>query len=85
MDVIDAFLKLDYFLHFLVFHSTDLYVSDLSHFLFLTASKEVNLLESVPDLQKSMYVVIDGFPCVRLLNLTGEIGCSSRYSSSILH
>ncbi|XP_057496220.1 nicastrin-like isoform X1 [Actinidia eriantha] len=43
----------------------------------LSASKEVNLLESVPDLQKSMYVVIDGFPCVRLLNLTGEIGCSN--------
>ncbi|XP_057492639.1 nicastrin-like [Actinidia eriantha] len=43
----------------------------------LSASKEVNLLESVPDLQKSMYVSIDGFPCVRLLNLTGEIGCSN--------
>ncbi|KAL6959619.1 hypothetical protein U1Q18_039773, partial [Sarracenia purpurea var. burkii] len=40
-------------------------------------TKDVNLLESVPDLQKSMYMVVDGFPCVRLLNLSGEIGCSN--------
>lgn len=36
-------------------------------------------MESVPDLTKSMYVDFDGYPCVRLLNLTGEIGCSSKY------
>ncbi|KAM7268197.1 hypothetical protein ACFE04_010363 [Oxalis oulophora] len=34
-------------------------------------------MESVPDLQNSMYLVVDGYPCVRLLNLTGEIGCSN--------
>lgn len=34
-------------------------------------------LESVPDLEKSMYMVVDGYPCVRLLNLSGEIGCSN--------
>ncbi|KAL3596763.1 hypothetical protein D5086_008400 [Populus alba] len=37
----------------------------------------VNSMESVPDLTKSMYVDFDGYPCVRLLNLTGEIGCSN--------
>lgn len=34
-------------------------------------------LESVPDLVKAMYLNIESFPCVRLLNLSGEIGCSS--------
>ncbi|CAK7338948.1 unnamed protein product [Dovyalis caffra] len=34
-------------------------------------------MESVPDLTKSMYVDFNGYPCVRLLNLTGEIGCSN--------
>ncbi|XP_071696314.1 nicastrin isoform X2 [Rutidosis leptorrhynchoides] len=33
--------------------------------------------ESVPDLEKSMYIVMDGYPCVRLLNLSGEIGCAN--------
>lgn len=36
-------------------------------------------MESVPDLQNSMYKVVDGYPCVRLLNLSGEIGCSSKF------
>ncbi|KAJ7960071.1 Nicastrin [Quillaja saponaria] len=36
-----------------------------------------NSMESVPDLQKSMYKVVDGYPCVRLLNLSGIIGCSN--------
>ncbi|KAI8536528.1 hypothetical protein RHMOL_Rhmol10G0264500 [Rhododendron molle] len=40
------------------------------------ATEDVNF-QSVPDLQKSMYKVVDGFPCVRLLNLSGEIGCSN--------
>ncbi|XP_057807226.1 nicastrin isoform X3 [Salvia miltiorrhiza] len=40
-------------------------------------SGETNSFESVPDLEKSMYTEIDGFPCVRLLNLSGEIGCSN--------
>lgn len=35
-------------------------------------------MQSVPDLQSSMYKVVDGDPCVRLLNLSGEIGCSSK-------
>ncbi|KAE8021938.1 hypothetical protein FH972_007785 [Carpinus fangiana] len=34
-------------------------------------------MESVPDLQKEMYKIIDGYPCVRLLNLSGVIGCSN--------
>ncbi|OWM64372.1 hypothetical protein CDL15_Pgr020339 [Punica granatum] len=34
-------------------------------------------MESVPDLQKLMYTVVDGYPCVRLLNLSGEIGCAN--------
>ncbi|KAM0927258.1 hypothetical protein ACQ4PT_003316 [Festuca glaucescens] len=34
-------------------------------------------LESVPDLVKAMYVNIESFPCVRLLNLSGEIGCAN--------
>ncbi|KAI3740358.1 hypothetical protein L2E82_30786 [Cichorium intybus] len=33
--------------------------------------------ESVPDLEKSMYMVMDVYPCVRLLNLSGEIGCAN--------
>uniref|UniRef100_A0A5B7BU84 Nicastrin n=1 Tax=Davidia involucrata TaxID=16924 RepID=A0A5B7BU84_DAVIN len=45
--------------------------------LSFSASEEWNSLESVPDLEKSMYMVIDGYPCVRLLNLSGEIGCSN--------
>ncbi|CAN8279000.1 unnamed protein product [Cochlearia groenlandica] len=40
-------------------------------------SDEITSIESVPDLQKLMYVPVDGFPCVRLLNLSGEIGCSN--------
>ncbi|XP_064939098.1 nicastrin-like [Musa acuminata AAA Group] len=34
-------------------------------------------LESVPDLQSAMYRNIKSYPCVRLLNLSGEIGCSN--------
>ncbi|XWS65719.1 hypothetical protein CRYUN_Cryun05aG0137700 [Craigia yunnanensis] len=34
-------------------------------------------MESVPDLQKSMYMVVDGYPCVRLVSLSGEVGCSN--------
>ncbi|XAR73569.1 hypothetical protein NMG60_11007579 [Bertholletia excelsa] len=45
--------------------------------LSLSALEKVNSLESVPDLEQSMYMVVDGFPCVRLLNLSGEIGCSN--------
>ncbi|KAG8373502.1 hypothetical protein BUALT_Bualt11G0030800 [Buddleja alternifolia] len=40
-------------------------------------SGKTDSFESVPDLAKSMYTQIDGFPCVRLLNLSGEIGCSN--------
>ncbi|KAG5247266.1 nicastrin-related family protein [Salix suchowensis] len=47
-----------------------------SHFT-LSFSGSVNSMESVPDLTKSMYVDFNGYPCVRLLNLTGEIGCSN--------
>ncbi|KAK4767492.1 hypothetical protein SAY86_015242 [Trapa natans] len=38
---------------------------------------EMKSMESVPDLQKLMYTVVDGYPCVRLLNLSGEIGCAN--------
>ncbi|CAB89226.1 hypothetical protein [Arabidopsis thaliana] len=46
--------------------------------LHLSLADEITSIESVPDLQKLMYVAVDGFPCVRLLNLSGEIGCSSK-------
>ncbi|KAK8928274.1 Nicastrin [Platanthera zijinensis] len=38
---------------------------------------DTNTLESVPDLEKAMYFNAHGYPCVRLLNLSGEIGCSN--------
>ncbi|KAF3772844.1 Nicastrin [Nymphaea thermarum] len=38
---------------------------------------EESFLESVPDLQNKMYMVVDGYPCVRLLNISGEIGCAN--------
>ncbi|XP_059449288.1 nicastrin isoform X2 [Corylus avellana] len=43
----------------------------------LSFSGQLDSMESVPDLQKEMYKVIDGYPCVRLLNLSGVIGCSN--------
>lgn len=46
-------------------------------FLASAVSGDVATLESVPDLVKAMYVNIESFPCVRLLNLSGEIGCSN--------
>lgn len=45
--------------------------------LCLSFSGQINSIESVPDLQKLMYIAADGYPCVRLLNLSGEIGCSN--------
>ncbi|RZC74865.1 hypothetical protein C5167_050343 [Papaver somniferum] len=44
--------------------------------LSFSASDQVNTLESVPDLEQSMYLTVNGYPCVRLLNLSGEIGCA---------
>lgn len=38
----------------------------------------IGTLESVPDLEKAMYLNMESFPCVRLLNLSGEIGCASK-------
>ncbi|KAK3426421.1 hypothetical protein EUGRSUZ_F02879 [Eucalyptus grandis] len=38
---------------------------------------DASSMESVPDLQKQMYTVLEGYPCVRLLNLSGEIGCAN--------
>ncbi|XP_051192784.1 nicastrin [Lolium perenne] len=46
-------------------------------FLAPAVSGDGATLESVPDLVKAMYVDIESFPCVRLLNLSGEIGCSN--------
>lgn len=34
-------------------------------------------LESVPELEMAMYPRVEGYPCVRLLTLSGEIGCSN--------
>ncbi|GBG84052.1 hypothetical protein CBR_g37928 [Chara braunii] len=34
-------------------------------------------LQSVPELENAMYKIIDNTPCVRLLTLSGEIGCSN--------
>uniref|UniRef100_A0A0A0LBP2 Nicastrin n=1 Tax=Cucumis sativus TaxID=3659 RepID=A0A0A0LBP2_CUCSA len=49
--------------------------------LFLTSlclsSSDEHSMESVPDLQNSMYLAVDAYPCIRLLNLSGEIGCSN--------
>lgn len=44
---------------------------------FCLVAGEANTLESVPDLEKTMYLNVEGYPCVRLLNLSGEIGCSN--------
>ncbi|PKU68574.1 Nicastrin [Dendrobium catenatum] len=44
---------------------------------FCLVAGETNTLESVPDLEKAMYINVEGYPCVRLLNLSGEIGCSN--------
>uniref|UniRef100_A0A7N2KY87 Uncharacterized protein n=1 Tax=Quercus lobata TaxID=97700 RepID=A0A7N2KY87_QUELO len=49
------------------------------HFRLSFSDGDSNSMESVPDLQKSMYKVIDGYPCVRLLSLSGPIGCSILY------
>ncbi|XP_016652278.1 PREDICTED: nicastrin-like [Prunus mume] len=43
----------------------------------LSFSGQTIMMESVPDLQSSMYMTLDGYPCVRLLNLSGVIGCSN--------
>lgn len=41
---------------------------------------DAETLESVPDLVKAMYINVESFPCVRLLNHSGQVGCSSEYS-----
>uniref|UniRef100_A0A1D1XNW5 Nicastrin n=1 Tax=Anthurium amnicola TaxID=1678845 RepID=A0A1D1XNW5_9ARAE len=46
-------------------------------FLHIPVTGQAKTFESVPDLQKAMYHIIDGYPCVRLLNVSGEIGCSN--------
>ncbi|XP_021604076.1 nicastrin isoform X3 [Manihot esculenta] len=48
-----------------------------SSFFSFDSLPQTNSMQSVPDLQKSMYLIVDGYPCVRLLNLSGEIGCAS--------
>ncbi|KAH9605765.1 hypothetical protein KSS87_012185 [Heliosperma pusillum] len=45
--------------------------------LAISSSGQINSLDSVPALERSMYKVVDGYPCVRLLNLSGEIGCAN--------
>ncbi|CAN7057750.1 hypothetical protein IGI04_015210 [Brassica rapa subsp. trilocularis] len=45
---------------------------------------EITSIESVPDLQRLMYVAVDGYPCVRLLNLSAEIGCSNPGLSKVV-
>uniref|UniRef100_A0A803NHH0 Nicastrin n=1 Tax=Cannabis sativa TaxID=3483 RepID=A0A803NHH0_CANSA len=61
--------------------SSTIMASSFLLFLFLfnfqLSLAETNLMQSVPDLQNSMYKVVDGDACVRLLNLSGEIGCSN--------
>ncbi|XP_024365272.1 nicastrin isoform X1 [Physcomitrium patens] len=34
-------------------------------------------IKSVPELESRMYASLAGFPCVRWLNLTGELGCAN--------
>ncbi|PQQ09583.1 nicastrin [Prunus yedoensis var. nudiflora] len=48
-----------------------------SFHLRLSFSGQTIMMESVPDLQSSMYMTLDGYPCVQLLNLSGVIGCSN--------
>ena len=36
-------------------------------------------LQSVPELEAAMYKSVDGTACVRLLTLSGEIGCGSKF------
>ncbi|KAJ4706851.1 Nicastrin [Melia azedarach] len=43
----------------------------------LSSSGQLSSMESIPNLHDSMYMVVDGYPCVRLLNLSGKIGCSN--------
>ncbi|KAJ0245631.1 Nicastrin [Hirschfeldia incana] len=50
----------------------------------ISLAGEIRSIESVPDLQKLMYVAVDGYPCVRLLNLSGEIGCSNPGLSKVV-
>ncbi|XP_077241148.1 Zn-dependent exopeptidases superfamily protein [Tasmannia lanceolata] len=45
--------------------------------LLLSLAVNGDSLESVPDLDKAMYLTVEGYPCVRLLNLSGEIGCAN--------
>ncbi|KAK6913513.1 Nicastrin, small lobe [Dillenia turbinata] len=45
--------------------------------ILVTKLGQMGTLESVPELEKSMYITLDGYPCVRLLNLSGEIGCAN--------
>ncbi|KAI3979347.1 hypothetical protein MKX01_036391 [Papaver californicum] len=52
-----------------------LYLISQLHLSF-AASGQVNML-AVPDLEQSMYLTVNGYPCVRLLNLSGEIGCAN--------
>ncbi|KAL5076913.1 hypothetical protein RYX36_015897 [Vicia faba] len=48
----------------------------VSHLL-SSISGQSTSMESVPDLQNTMYTNVDGYPCVRLLSLSGAIGCSN--------
>lgn len=50
----------------------------------ISLAGEIASIESVPDLQKLMYVAVDGYPCVRLLNLSGQIGCSNPGLSKVV-
>lgn len=45
--------------------------------IFTLLRADSSKLESVPDLEKAMYLDVEAYPCVRLLNLSGEIGCSN--------
>lgn len=43
----------------------------------VAAGVQHSSIESVPELERAMYITVDGTPCVRLLNLSGEIGCAN--------
>ncbi|KAG0450418.1 hypothetical protein HPP92_026738 [Vanilla planifolia] len=51
---------------------------------FFFAVGDASTLESIPSLEKEMYLIVDGYPCVRLLNLSGEIGCSNPGENKIV-
>lgn len=52
--------------------------------LFIPAQPAVATFQSVPELESAMYKPVDGSACVRLLTLSGEIGCGNPDRDKVL-